>query len=35
VRRLANLPRCLVGVEAGSGSHHIARQIQASGTTLA
>jgi transposase len=29
VRRLANLPRCLVGLEAGSGSHHIARQIQA------
>src|SRR5262249_48868893 len=23
-----NLPRCLVGLEAGSGSHHIARQIQ-------
>jgi transposase len=31
VRRLANLPSCLVGLEAGSGSHHIARQIQALG----
>jgi len=30
-RRLANMPRCLVGLEAGSGSHHIARQIQALG----
>jgi transposase len=30
-RRLANLPRCLVGLEAGSGSHHIARQIQGLG----
>ena len=29
--RLANLPCCLVGLEAGSGSHHIARQIQALG----
>ncbi len=28
VRRLVNLPRCLVGLEAGSGSHYIARQIQ-------
>src|SRR5262249_7841569 len=28
-RRLANLPRCLVGLEAGSGSHHIAPQIRA------
>jgi len=31
VHRLANLPPCLVGLEAGSGSHHIARQIQALG----
>jgi transposase len=31
VRRLANLAACLVGLEAGSGSHHIARQIQALG----
>jgi transposase len=30
-RRLANIPRCLVGLEAGCGSHHIARQIQALG----
>jgi transposase len=30
-RRLANVPRCLVGLEAGCGSHHIARQIQALG----
>jgi hypothetical protein len=28
LRRLVNLPRCLVGLEAGSGSHHIARHIQ-------
>ena len=28
VRRLVNLPPCLVGLEAGSGSHHVARQIQ-------
>jgi hypothetical protein len=31
VRRLANLAACLVGLEAGSGSHYIARQIQALG----
>jgi len=30
-RRLANMPRCLVGLEAGCGSHHIARQIRALG----
>ena len=30
-RRLANLPSCLVGLEAGCGSHHIARQIRALG----
>jgi transposase len=28
VHRLVNLPPCLVGLAAGSGSHHIARQIQ-------
>ena len=28
VRRLVNLSPCLIGLEAGSGSHHIARQIQ-------
>jgi transposase len=28
IRRLVNLPRCLIGLEAGSGSHHIARQIK-------
>ena len=27
-RRLVNLPPCLVGLEAGAGAHHIARQIQ-------
>jgi transposase len=27
-RRVANIPRCLVGMEACSGSHHLARQIQ-------
>jgi hypothetical protein len=31
VRRLVNLPSSLVGLEAGSGSHHIARQIQSLG----
>src|SRR5256886_10217625 len=30
-RRLANMPPCLVGLEAGCGSHHIARQIRALG----
>jgi transposase len=30
-RRLANVPRCLVGLEAGCGSHYIARQIRALG----
>jgi transposase len=30
-RWLANVPRCLVGLEAGCGSHHIARQIRALG----
>jgi hypothetical protein len=28
VRRLVNLPASLIGLEAGSGSHHIARKIQ-------
>ena len=28
ILRLANLPPCLIGLEAGSGSHHIAREIQ-------
>src|SRR5262245_9680168 len=27
-RRLANMPCCLVGLEAGAGSHHIPRQIR-------
>ena len=31
VHRLVNLPPCLIGLEAGSGSHHIARQIQSLG----
>src|SRR6476659_3693248 len=30
-RRLANLPRCLVGMEACSGSHHVGRQLEALG----
>jgi transposase len=30
-RRLANVPCCLVGMETGCGSHHIARQIRALG----
>ena len=28
-RRLANIPRCLIGMEACSGSHHIGRQLAA------
>jgi ribosomal protein S6E (S10) len=28
VRRLVNLPPCLIGLEAGARSHHIARQIE-------
>jgi transposase len=30
-RRFANLPRCLVGMEACSGTHHIGRQLEALG----
>src|SRR5437899_7621749 len=30
-RRLANIPGCLIGMEACSGSHHIGRQLQAAG----
>jgi len=30
-RRLANVPRCLVGMEACSGTHHIGRQLEALG----
>jgi transposase len=30
-RRLSNIPRCLIGMEACSGSHHIARQLAALG----
>jgi hypothetical protein len=30
-RRLANLTSCLVGLEAGSGSQHIAREVRALG----
>ena len=30
-RRLANIPRCLIGMEACSGSHHIGRQLAAVG----
>jgi transposase len=30
-RRLANLPRCLIAMEACCGSHHIARQLEALG----
>ena len=30
-RRLSNLPRCLIGMEACSGSHHIGRQLEALG----
>src|SRR5207244_5294998 len=30
-RRLANIPRCLIGMEACSGAHHIGRQLAALG----
>ena len=30
-RRLADIPRCLIGMEACSGSHHIGRQLAAVG----
>ena len=30
-RRLANIPRCLIGMEACSGAHHIGRQLAAVG----
>src|SRR5215475_11865596 len=30
-RRLANVPRCLIGMEACSGAHHIGRQLEAFG----
>jgi transposase len=30
-RRLANIPRCLIGMEACLGSHHIGRQLAALG----
>jgi transposase len=30
-RRLVNVPRCLVGMEACSGAHHIGRQLEALG----
>jgi transposase len=30
-RRLSNMPRCLIGMEACSGSHHIGRQLAALG----
>ena len=30
-RRLANIPRCLIGMEACSGTHHIGRQLTALG----
>src|SRR5437879_12898621 len=30
-RRVANIPRCLIGMEACSGSHHIGRRLTALG----
>lgn len=30
-RRLANMPKCLIGMEACSGSHHLGRLLQAFG----
>jgi transposase len=30
-RRLANVPRCLIGLEACSGAHHLGRQLEALG----
>src|SRR6476660_8172230 len=29
--RLANLPRCLIGIEAGMGTHYVARELTALG----
>jgi hypothetical protein len=33
-RRLSNMPRCLIGMEACSGSHHIGRQLAALGQNV-
>jgi transposase len=30
-QRLANIPSCLIGMEAYAGAHHIGRQLQALG----
>ncbi|KFG69418.1 hypothetical protein JH26_11455 [Microvirga sp. BSC39] len=30
-QRLANIPQCLIGMEACAGAHHIGRQLQALG----
>ena len=30
-RRLANVPRCLIGMETCSGAHHVGRQLEALG----
>ena len=27
IARLVNVPRCLIGMEAGAGAHHVARQL--------
>jgi transposase len=31
VSRLANVPRCLIGIEAGMGTHYVARELIALG----
>jgi transposase len=31
IARLANLPPCLIGMEACAGAHHLSRQLQALG----
>ena len=32
--RLANMPRCLVGMEACVGAHHLGHQLRARGRTI-
>ena len=34
-RRLSNIPRCLIGMEACSGTHYLARQLTALGHDVA
>jgi hypothetical protein len=32
--RLANVPRCLIGIEAGMATHYVARELSALGLSL-